>query len=171
MHTILRQTRLISLAAGLLGALLQVAPAQTVTLVVNNQSSLPLTFTPQLTVLPPSGTGTATLNAGSTPITVPPNGSNNQVSVSLDPTPGPLAVTLQVDGSFAETPFVFIQVFGTTGPGQGVVSYNLNTVRPFNSPSVLAPQTAPSSYTITLTIPSNPVILPTTKWAVKGMVV
>jgi hypothetical protein len=171
MNTILRHTRLISLAAGLLGALLQVAAAQTVTLVVNNLSNQNLTFTPQLTVLPPSGTGAATLNAGSTPITVAPNGSNNQVSVSLNPTSGPIAVTLQVDGSFAETPFVFIQVFGTMGPDQGVVSYNLNTVRPFNSPSVLAPQTAPSSYTITLTIPANPVILPTTKWAINGMVV
>ena len=167
---ILRYTRIITLAAGLLGGLVQIATAQTVTLVVNNLSNQNLTFTPQLTVLTPSGNGTATLTSGTTPITVAASGTNSQVSVLLNPTSGPVSVTLELDGSFANTAFAFIQVFGSGGPGQGIVSYNLNTVRPFNSPSVLAPSGA-TNYTITLTIPSNPVILPTTKWQINGTVV
>ena len=168
---ILRYTRIITLVAGLLGALVSDCAAQTVTLVVNNLSSQNLTFTPQLTVLTPSGNGTATLTSGTTPITVAADGTNSQVSVSLNPTSGPISVTLELDGSFADTAFAFIQVFGSGGPGQGIVSYNLNTVRPFNSPSVLAPSGDQTNYAITLTIPSNPIILPTTKWKINGTVV
>ena len=168
---ILRYTRIITLAAGLLGGFVQIATAQTVTLVVNNLSNQNVTFTPQLTVLTPSGNGTATLTSGTTPITVAASGTNSQVSVSLNPTSGPVSVTLELDGSFANTAFAFIQVFGSPGPGQGIVSYNLNTVRPFNSPSVLAPSDVQTNYTVTLTLPSNPVILPTTKWTTKRTVV
>jgi hypothetical protein len=168
---ILRCTRIITLAAGLLGGLVQIATAQTVILVVNNLSNQNLTFTPQLTVLTPSANGTATLTSGTTPITVAASDTNNQVSVSFNPTSGPVSVTLELDGSFADTAFAFIQVFGSSGPGQGIVSYNLNTVRPFNSPSVLAPSGVQTNYTITLTIPANPVILPTTKWTINGTVV
>jgi hypothetical protein len=50
---ILRYTRIVTLAAGLLGGLVQIATAQTVTLVVNNMSNQNVTFTPQLTVLTP----------------------------------------------------------------------------------------------------------------------
>ena len=160
--------RFITLVAGLLGALVSITAAQTVTLVVNNESNQALTFTPQLTVLSPAGDGTATLTAGTTPITVGPNDTNNQVSVSFNANPGPVTVTLEVDGSFAETAFAFIQVFGTSA--QGVVSYNLGTVRPFDTPSVLTPS-GQANYTITLTIPSNPVILPTTTWRVNQLVV
>ena len=167
---IVRYSRIVALAAGLLGAVVQIATAQTVTLVVNNLSNQTLTFTPQLTVLTPSGNGTATLTPGSTPITVAPSGTNDQVSVSFNPTSGPISVTLQLDGSFANTAFVFIQVFGSAGPGQGIVSYNLNTTRPFASPSVLVPSSA-TDYTISLTIPPNPVILPTTTWKSHGTVV
>jgi hypothetical protein len=167
---ILRYTRIITLAAGLLAGLVQIAAAQTVTLVVNNLSNQNLTFTPQLTLLTPSGNGTATLTSGTTPITVAASGTNSQVSVSLNPTSGPVSVTLELDGSFANTPFAFIQVFGSVGPGQGIVSYNLSTVRPFNSPSVLAPSGA-TDYTLSLIIPPNPVILPTTNWRIRGTVV
>jgi hypothetical protein len=167
---ILRYTRIVTLAAGLLGGLVQIATAQTVTLVVNNMSNQNVTFTPQLTVLTPASNGTATLTSGSTPITVAPSGTNDQVSVSFNPTTGPISVTLQLDGSFANAAFAFIQVFGSSGPGQGIVSYNLNTIRPFSSPSVLVPSSA-TDYTISLTIPPNPVILPTTTWKSHGTVV
>ena len=82
--------RFITLVAGLLGALVSITAAQTVTLVVNNESNQALTFTPQLTVLSPAGDGTATLTAGTTPITVGPNDTNNQVSVSFNADPGRL---------------------------------------------------------------------------------
>ncbi|HEU4679992.1 MAG TPA: hypothetical protein VFS35_10755, partial [Terrimicrobiaceae bacterium] len=166
---VLRYARLVTLAAGLVIGLVQIAAAQTVTLVVNNLSSQAVTFTPQLTTLTPPGNGSATLNAGTTPITVAANNTNNQVSVSLNPTSGPVTVTLELGGSFASTAFAFIQVFGSGGPGQGIASYNLGTVRPFNTPSVLTG--SQPNYTITLTIPANPVILPTTKWTVVGTVV
>ena len=165
---IIRYLHIVTLAAGLLGALVPIAAAQTVTLVVNNESNQTLTFTPQLTVLSPAGNGTATLSAGTPPITVGPNDTNNQVSVAFNANPGPVTVTLEVDGSFAETAFAFIQVFGSSA--QGIVSYNLGTVRPFNNPSVLA-SSGQANYTITLTIPSNPVILPTTTWRVNQLVV
>jgi hypothetical protein len=168
---IFRYTRTITLAASLLGGLVQIVAAQTVTLVVNNMSNQNLTFTPQLTVLTPASNGTTTLTSGTTPITVAANGTNSQVSVSLNPTSGPVSVTLELDGSFANTAFAFIQVFGSGGPGQEIVSYNLNTVRPFNSPSALAPSDDQTNYTITLTIPSNPVILPMTKWKINRTVV
>ena len=117
---ILRYT--LTLAAGLLGGLVQIATEQTVTLVVNNLSNQNLTFTPQLTVLTPSGNGTATLTSGTTPITVAASGTNSQVSVSLNPTSGPVSVTLELDGSFADTAFAFIQVFGSgSGPGDRVL--------------------------------------------------
>ena len=86
----------------------------------------------------------------------------------LTRTPGRLPSPSKLDGSFAETAFAFIQVFGTSA--QGIVSYNLGTVRPFNNPSVLTPS-GQANYTITLTIPSNPVILPTTTWRVNQLVV
>jgi hypothetical protein len=165
---IVRYARIFILTAGLLEMLVPIAAAQTVTLVVNNESNQTLSFTPQLTVLPPSGSGEATLTAGTTPITVGPNDTNNQVSVTFNANPGPVTVTLQLDGSFAETPFAFIQVFGTSG--QGIVSYNLGTTRPFDNPSVLAPS-GQANFTITLTIASNPVILPTTTWRVNQLVV
>jgi hypothetical protein len=165
---ILRYTHIFVLAAGLLGTLVPIAAAQTVTLVVNNESNQTLSFTPQLTVLSPAGNGTATLTSGTTPITIGPNDTNNQVSVSFNANPGPVTVTLEVDGSFAETAFAFIQVFGTSA--QGIVSYNLGTVWPFDTPSVLAPS-GQANYTMALTIPSNPVILPTTTWRVNQLVV
>ena len=165
-----RYTRIVTLAAGLLGGLVHIATAQTVTLLVNNLSSQALTFTPQLTLLTPAANGTATLTSGTTPITVAANGTNDQVSVSVNPTTGPVSVTLQVDGNFADTALVFIQVFGSGGPGQGIVSYNLNTVRPFTSPSVLT-STGATDYTLTLIIPADPVILPTTTWKINQTVV
>jgi hypothetical protein len=173
-NLVLRYTRIITLIGGLLGGLVPIATAQTVILVVNNDSNQNVTFTPQLTVLTPDGNGTATLTSGTTPITVPASGTNNQVSVLFTPTSGPVSVTLEVDGSFANRAFAFIQVFGSPGPGQGIVSFNnsLNTVWPFDSPSVLAPPLGvQTNYTITLTIPTNPVILPTTTWKINGTVV
>ena len=94
---IIRYLHIVTLAAGLLGALVPIAAAQTVTLVVNNESNQTLTFTPQLTVLSPAGNGTATLSAGTPPITVGPNDTNNQVSVAFNANPGPVTVTLEVD--------------------------------------------------------------------------
>ena len=110
------------------------------------------------------------LIAGTTPVTVAANSTNDQVSVMVRPASGPVSVTLQVNGSFAGTPFVFIQVFGSEGPRQSIVSYYLNTVRPFTSPSVLTPSGL-SDYTLTLIIPPNPVTLPTTKWTINQTVV
>ena len=55
------------------------------------------------------------LIAGTTPVTVAANSTNDQVSVMVRPASGPVSVTLQVNGSFAGTPFVFIQVFRQRG--------------------------------------------------------
>lgn len=169
MNNPVRCSRFLTLAAAVLGTATAAVSAQTVTLTIINQSSQPVTVSPQLTVLTPPANGTATLTSGSTPITVAASGSNSQVSVLVNATSGAVSTTLEVDGSYAGIPFTFIQVFGSQGPGQGIVSYNLSTVRPFNTPSVLA--SSGSNYTITLTIPSNPLVLSKTNWSVKGTVV
>jgi hypothetical protein len=143
--------------------------AQTLTLVIQNQSGQPVSVSPQLTTLTDPKAGTATLSTGTTPVVVSGSSSNNQVTVTFNATAGPVSTTLQVNGAYAGTPFTFIQVFGSQGVGQGLTSYNLSTTRPFTSPSVFAG--SGSNYTLTLTIPASPVVLPEVKWSTKGTVV
>lgn len=154
-------------ATALLGlALIQSATAQTVTLAINNLSSKPVTIWPQLTVT--SASGTATLNSGTAPIIIAANSTNSAVTVSLSPVATGVSATVQVNGTYDNSPFVFIQPFYMeSGTGQ-ILTAGLNTVRPFTSPSVLA--NTGSGATITATIPANPVSFPETKWKINELI-
>lgn len=147
------------------------AGAQQVTLVINNQSPLPVTFTPQITTISSATNGTPTITTGSTPVVVAGTGSNSQVSVNLNATALPITVTLQLDGTFNGRAFSFIQCFGVTSSSSPLAGYVTDTVRPFSGQGVIT-GSAPN-FVLTLTIPpTQPAVATTeTKWSVKGTIV
>lgn len=157
-------------AAAATSIFLASAGAQQITLVINNQSPLPVTFTPQVTTTSPAANGVATINTGSTPVVVAGTGSNSQVSVNFNASSQPVSVTLQLDGTFNGRAFSFIQNFGVLSSSSGVSNYGTDTVRPFTGQGVIS---SSGSNTLTLTIPpTQPAVATTeTKWSVKGTII
>lgn len=147
------------------------SPATTIELVLRNQSSCALSFTPQITSITPAGNGTATLHAGPVPVPVPAAGSDASVTVSMAPAAGlPVTVTLELDGSIGGTAFSLVQAFGVNGDSVVPVGYALPATWPLSAaqPPALSGTLQGGAYQLILTIAADFALLPENRFSVQG---